>query len=131
MISGTFNFMIVFQAEHNILMHPFHMLGVAGVFGSLFSAMHGSLVTSSLIRETTENESANEGYKFGQEEETYNIVSSRLLWSFNLPIRFIQQLSFITLLPSCLACCLYLVHCFRYFNHGIQLKRIQLQPINC
>jgi photosystem II P680 reaction center D1 protein len=34
--------MIVFQAEHNILMHPFHMLGVAGVFGgSLFSAMHG------------------------------------------------------------------------------------------
>ncbi|KAL8511638.1 hypothetical protein ACS0TY_018154 [Phlomoides rotata] len=48
-ISGTFNFMIVFQAEHNILMHPFHMLGVAGVFGgSLFSAMHGSLVTSFL-----------------------------------------------------------------------------------
>ncbi|XLQ99843.1 hypothetical protein HN51_054561 [Arachis hypogaea] len=74
-VSGTFNFMIVFQAEHNILMHPFHMLGVAGVFGgSLFSAMHGSLVTSSLIRETTENESANEGYRFGQEEETYNIV---------------------------------------------------------
>jgi len=34
--------MLVFQAEHNILMHPFHMLGVAGVFGgSLFSAMHG------------------------------------------------------------------------------------------
>jgi photosystem II P680 reaction center D1 protein len=32
-ISGTFNFIIVFQAEHNILMHPFHMLGVAGVFG--------------------------------------------------------------------------------------------------
>jgi hypothetical protein len=29
-ISGTFNFMIVLQAEHNILMHPFHMLGVAG-----------------------------------------------------------------------------------------------------
>jgi len=34
------------------------------------------LVTSSLIRETTENESANEGYKFGQEEETYNIVAA-------------------------------------------------------
>ena len=33
------------------------MAGVAGVFGgSLFSAMHGSLVTSSLIRETTEND---------------------------------------------------------------------------
>merc|ERR1719401_950723 len=52
-ISGTFNFMLVFQAEHNILMHPFHILGVAAVFGgSLFSAMHGSLVTSSLLAET-------------------------------------------------------------------------------
>ena len=29
-ISGTFNFMLVFQAEHNILMHPFHILGVTG-----------------------------------------------------------------------------------------------------
>ncbi|MBW4554248.1 MAG: photosystem II q(b) protein [Aphanocapsa sp. GSE-SYN-MK-11-07L] len=76
-ISGTFNFMFVFQAEHNILMHPFHMLGVIGVFGgSLFCAMHGSLVTSSLVRETTENESANLGYKFGQQNETYNIVAA-------------------------------------------------------
>jgi photosystem II P680 reaction center D1 protein len=76
-ISGTFNFMLVFQAEHNILMHPFHMLGVAAVFGgSLFSAMHGSLVTSSLIKETTEEESANYGYRFGQAQETYNIVAA-------------------------------------------------------
>jgi len=86
--SRTFNFMLVFQAEHNILMHPFHMAGVAGVFGaSLFSAMHGSLVTSSLVRETTENESPNNGYKFGQEEETYNIVAAhgyfgRLLFQY-------------------------------------------------
>jgi photosystem II P680 reaction center D1 protein len=64
------------------------MLGVAGVFdGSLFSAMHGSLVTSSLIRETTENQCANSGYKFGQEEETYNIVVahgyfSRLIFQY-------------------------------------------------
>ncbi|MBZ8178587.1 MAG: photosystem II q(b) protein [Oscillatoria sp. PMC 1051.18] len=76
-VSGTFNFMIVFQAEHNILMHPFHQLGVAGVFGgALFAAMHGSLVTSSLIRETTETESLNTGYRFGQEEETYNIIAA-------------------------------------------------------
>jgi len=76
-ISGTFNFMLVLQAEHNVLMHPFHMLGVIGVFGgSLFAAMHGSLVTSSLVRETTEVESQNYGYKFGQEEETYNIVAA-------------------------------------------------------
>ncbi|RVW23835.1 Photosystem II protein D1 [Vitis vinifera] len=64
-------------AKHNILMHPFHMLGIADVFGgSLLSAMHGSLVTSSLIRETTENEYANAGYRFSQEEETYNIVAA-------------------------------------------------------
>jgi hypothetical protein len=44
-ISGTFNFLIVFQAEHNILMHPFHMLGVAGVFGgSLFRKEGGFLM---------------------------------------------------------------------------------------
>ena len=37
-VSGTFNFMLVFQAEHNILMHPLHILGVAGgVFGGSLS----------------------------------------------------------------------------------------------
>ncbi|MBW4632000.1 MAG: photosystem II q(b) protein [Iphinoe sp. HA4291-MV1] len=75
-ISGTFHFMFAFQAEHNILMHPFHMLGVAGVFGgSVLSALHGSLVTSSLVRETSEIESANAGYRFGQEAETYNLFA--------------------------------------------------------
>jgi len=76
-ISGTFNFMLVFQAEHNILMHPFHMAGVAGVFGgSLFSAMHGSLVTSSLLCECEDNTSLNVGYVFGQEDETYSIAAA-------------------------------------------------------
>lgn len=76
-ISGTFHFMLTFQADHNILMHPFHMLGVAGVFGgSLLSALHGSLVASSLVRETSEIESENSGYKFGQEAETYNLLAS-------------------------------------------------------
>jgi len=76
-ISGTFNFMLVFQAEHNILMHPFHILGVAAVFGSsLFSAMHGSLVTSSLLSETVAHSSLNVGYLFGQEDETYAISAA-------------------------------------------------------
>ena len=62
--------MIVFQVEHNILMHPFYILGVGGVFlGSLFFVMHGSVVTYSSIRETTEDESTNVGYCFCQEEE--------------------------------------------------------------
>lgn len=76
-ISGTFNFMLVFQAEHNILMHPLHILGVAGVFGgSFFSAMHGSLVTSSLLAESPGDISLNLGYKFAQEDETYNIAAA-------------------------------------------------------
>jgi photosystem II P680 reaction center D1 protein len=76
-IQGTFNFMLVFQAEHKILMHPFHVFGVAGVFGgSLFSAMHGSLVSSSLLSETSGYESLNCGYNFGQEEETYSITAA-------------------------------------------------------
>jgi photosystem II P680 reaction center D1 protein len=72
-IAGTFHFMLAFQGNHNIMMHPFHMLGVAGVFGgALLSALHGSLVTSSLIRKTSEDESISAGYKFGQSEVTYN-----------------------------------------------------------
>merc|ERR1740121_337147 len=41
---------------------PFHILGVAAVFGgSLFSAMHGSLVTSSLLAETAGDLSLGDG----------------------------------------------------------------------
>ena len=76
-ISGTFNFMLVLQAEHNVLMHPLHMLAVAGSFGgALLAALHGSLVSSSLIRETTEQDSINRGYLFSQKEPTYNIVAA-------------------------------------------------------
>jgi photosystem II P680 reaction center D1 protein len=87
-ISGTFNFMLVFQAEHNILMHPFHILGVMAVFGgSLFSAMHGSLVSSTLLSETSLYQSLNGGYNFGQEDETYSISAAhgyfgRLLFQY-------------------------------------------------
>jgi len=78
-ISGTFYFMLSFQADHNIVMHPLNALGVAGVLGGSFlSSMHGSLVMSSVIRTTTEQESINAGYKFGQVEETYNYVASHV-----------------------------------------------------
>jgi photosystem II P680 reaction center D1 protein len=82
-ISGTFNFMLLFQADHNILMNPFHQLGVVGVFGGAFlCAMHGSLVTSTLIRTTcSEYESVNLGYKLGQKEPTYSFRSAQVyLW---------------------------------------------------
>ena len=70
--------MLVFQAEHNILMHPFHMLGVAGVFGG---ALFSVLCTEAWLRllssvRRLKRSSQNYGYKFGQEEETYNIVAA-------------------------------------------------------
>jgi len=75
-ISGTFYYMFAFQADHNVLMHPLHMLGVTGVLGgALLSSLHGSLVASSLIRETSDVESTNVGYRFGQQEGTYNLLA--------------------------------------------------------
>lgn len=75
-ISGTFYFMLSFQAAHNILMHPLHILGVAGVFaGAFFAALHGSLMTSTIIRKTSENEPHTTGYKFGQKEKTYSFAA--------------------------------------------------------
>jgi uncharacterized membrane protein len=57
-ISGAFNFIIIFQAEYNILMHPLYLLSVAIVFGgSFFFAIYGNFVNSSLIRKNIENES--------------------------------------------------------------------------
>ncbi len=90
-ISGTFNFMLVFQAEDNILMHPFHIFGVAAVFGgSLFTAMHGSLVTSSLLAERPDGDhtlNIGLGYNFGQSDESYSISAAhgyfgRLLFQY-------------------------------------------------
>jgi photosystem II P680 reaction center D1 protein len=75
-IAGTFHYMLAFQADHNILMHPFHMLGVTGVFGgALLAALHGSLVTSTLLRKTSESESLAKGYHLGQEKVTYNYLA--------------------------------------------------------
>jgi photosystem II P680 reaction center D1 protein len=85
-ISGTFNFMFMFQADHNILMSPFHQLGVIGVFGGAFAcAVHGSLVTSTLLRKTNPDQSINEGYYLGQKEVTYSFKAAqryqqRLFW---------------------------------------------------
>lgn len=74
-ISGTFHFMFQFQADHNILMSPFHQLGVLGVLGgAMLCAVHGSLVTSTLLRTA---ESGNAGYKLGQKAQTYGFQSAQ------------------------------------------------------
>ena len=113
--AGTFNYMLVFQAEHNILMHPFHMLGVAGVFGgSLFSAMHGSLVTSSLVRETTETRKPQQLWLQvwpRRRDVQHNVAAHGYFRTTDLSVRHpsITQ-SFTALLPCCLACRRHLVH---------------------
>ena len=85
------------------------------------------LVTSSLIRETTETESQNYGYKFGQEEETYNIVLAHGYFGrLNLPVCKFQQLKKFTLLPSSFPCCMCMVNLYGYLHNGIQLKWFQL-----
>jgi photosystem II P680 reaction center D1 protein len=77
-ISGTFNFMLLFQAEHNILMSPFHQLGVMGVLGGSFlCAVHGSLVTSTLLRKSHPDQSINLGYRLGQKEQTYSFRAAQ------------------------------------------------------
>jgi len=56
-ISGTFTFMMQFQADHNILASPLHQMGVIGVLGgAMLCAVHGSLVTSSLFRQPAKRE---------------------------------------------------------------------------
>jgi photosystem II P680 reaction center D1 protein len=76
-ISGTFYFMFSVQAAHNLVMHPFNMLGVLGALGGAFlSAMYGSLTSSAVYRNTTENESINNGYTLGQPNETYNFQAA-------------------------------------------------------
>jgi len=58
-------------------MHPFHMLGVSVCLAVPLSR-HCTVRLSPvrLVRETHESESLDYGYKFGQEEETYNIVAA-------------------------------------------------------
>ena len=64
-IGGTFNFMLVFQSGHDILIHPLHMAGAAGVFGdALCPAMQGPL-----IRDTTKNVSQ-AGHPTGQQKQS-------------------------------------------------------------
>ena len=131
-ISGTFNFMLVFQAEHNILMHPFHMLGVAGVFGGSlvlrYARFSGDLL---LVRETTEvgvPELRLQVRPRGRDLQ--HRCSPRLLRSFDLPIRILQQQPLLALLPGCVACSGHLVHRFGHQHHGVQPERFQLQPVH-
>ena len=131
-ISGTFNFMLVFQAEHNILMHPFHMLGVAAVFGGSLFLRHARFSGDLLLWcvKTTETESQNYGYKFGQEEENLQHRCSpwllRVVSSSNMPASTTAAPS---LLPGCLACNW---HCHRpgHQHHAFNLNGFNFKPVD-
>lgn len=73
-ISGTFTFMLQFQADHEILSNPFHQLGVIGVLGGSFlCAVHGSLVSSALIHQP---ERSAQGYSLAHLQSH----QEKLLW---------------------------------------------------
>jgi hypothetical protein len=80
------HFMLVFQTKHNILMHPFHNLGIAAIFGSsLFIAMDGYLVVSSLLSESISNISLKVGYVFGKNMKHILYSRSSSSWIFRSP----------------------------------------------
>jgi len=72
----------------HILMHPFHMLGVAVSSAVLCSRpLHGSRRHQLPVRETyRKRELRTYAYKFGQEEETYKSWRPTLLRSSDLPV---------------------------------------------
>ena len=99
--------------------------------GHFSLAMHGRLVTSSLVRETTETESQNYGYKFGQEEETYNIVAAhgyfgRLIFQY---ASFNNSRSLHFFLAAWPVVGIWFTVSGR-LHHGIQPQRFQLQPVH-
>ncbi|AGY58976.1 photosystem II protein D1 [Gloeobacter kilaueensis JS1] len=68
-ITGTFNWMLQLQAEHDILNHPLHMLAVSGVLGAaLLSAFDGSVSASALV-----SRSSDEAAGAGDLIETYSL----------------------------------------------------------
>lgn len=72
-ISGTFTFMMHFQADHSILSSPLHQMGVIGVLGgSLLCAVHGSLVTSTFYRPLENTQT----YSFGHAQR----YQQKLFW---------------------------------------------------
>ena len=86
-VSGTFNFMIVFTAEPQRVDAPLPYVGRDRSFLAARCSPRCMVLWSLplLVRETTEDESQNNGYRFGQEEETYkHRGGSWLLWAGDL-----------------------------------------------
>ena len=75
------------------------------VYSVVFSVLCGSLVTSSLVRETTEDCLAELWLQvWSRGRDLQHRCCSWILWSSDLPIRFLQQLPFAaSLLPGCMA----------------------------
>ena len=123
--------MLVFQAEHNILMHPFHMLQVAGVFGgSLFSARtvhwlrpHWFVKPLKLSPRTTVTNSVKKKRPITSLLMATSVVSSSNTHRSTTPVHRTSS-------SRRMACCRYLVHCTWCLHHGIQPERFQLQPVH-
>ena len=122
-ISGTFNYMLVFQASTIFL-----------CIRSICSVWLGYLVAVSLVlctevwllllslgKQPKTNPKTTDTSSDKKKKPTIS-CSTRLLWSTYLPIRVIQQQQKSSLLPCCLSCYWYLVCCYGCINYTFNLN---------
>ncbi|XP_035835855.1 photosystem II D2 protein-like [Helianthus annuus] len=80
-VAAIFRFILFFQGFHNWTLNPFHMMGVAGIFGAaLLCAIHGATVENTLFED---GDGANTFRAFNptQAKETYSMVTANRFWS--------------------------------------------------
>ena len=128
-ISTTF----VFQAEHNILMHPFHMLGVKLVSSVVHCSpqctwftplpLHWFVKPLKLSPRTMVISSVK------KKRPTTLLLHTDTLVS-NLPICILQQLSFTSLLPRSMAVVGIWFTALGVSTMAPQPQRFQLQPVH-
>ena len=121
-ISGTFNFMFVFQAEHNILMHPFHMAGVAGMFGGSSLQCNARFSSYFIFNQRDNRERDLKTMAISLDKKRKHITSLQLM-ATSVDLIF-QYASFnnsrsLTLLLSCISSCLCMVNLNGYLYNGI------------
>jgi photosystem II P680 reaction center D2 protein len=87
-VAAIFRYLLFIQGFHNILLNPFHMMGVAGILGgALLCAIHGATVENTLY-EDGEMSNTFKAFDSTQEEETYSMVTANRYWSQIFGIAF-------------------------------------------
>ena len=80
-IPGIFRFLLFLQGFHNWTVHPFHMMGVAGILGgALLSAIHGATVVNTIYQDGLAYTTFR-AFSPRQPEETYSMLTANRFWS--------------------------------------------------